>query len=226
MWKLFKSELKYYQVAFAAPIFFTILFQATEFFVLYITSDLDIKSVHSKNVETWGGFYSLVIFISIFSIWSTRFKEKRERVLAILPLTAKQIALSRFWFAVIPLTILVFYLLVLHIIINCVWNISLSLPLVQLGVIFILFAGFIRARDDWFSHWNFGKRFQNAFVSVLIIQIIVVVLFVALSESYEGSVSSLGKAFYHYVKIIFYLLGLVIMITTIFSYQKRKNYLS
>jgi len=226
MWQLVKSELKYYQVAFTAPIFFSILFQAMGFFVLYITSDLEIQSGHSKNIESWDGFYSLVIFISIFSIWSTRFKEKRERFLALLPLTAKQIALSRFWFAVIPMTILVFYFLVLHLIINFVWNISLSLPLLQLGIIFILFAGFIRARDDWFSHWNFGKRTQAAFVSVLIIQIIAVVLFVTLSESYEGSVSSLGKAFYHYVKIIFYLLGLVIMVTTIFSFLKRKSYLS
>lgn len=226
MWKLVKSEFKYYGVAFTAPIFFTILFQATEFFVLYTTSDLDIKSVHSKNVETWGGFYSLVIFISIFSIWSTRIKEKRERVLAILPLTAKQIALSRFWFAVIPLTILVSYLLIFHLTVNCVWDISLRLPLVQLGVVFILFAGFIRARDDWFSHWNFGRRFQNAFVTVLIIQIMVVVLFVVLPKSYEGSVSSFDKAFYYYVKSIFYLLGLVIMATTIFSFIKRKSYLN
>lgn len=221
MWHIVKSELKYYRIAFTAPIFFTILFQIFEVYALKTMSNMSNNLSFTENISPWGGYYSLVILLSTFSMWHTRFKEKRERVFSILPISQKQLALSRFWFAVIPLTILLFYFIAFHIIAINVWDIELSIPLLELGIIFILFAGFIRARDDWFSHWNFGKRVQAAFVSVLIIQIIVVAIFLNLLDTYRKSTPIIAD----YAEIIFFLLGLIIMATTIFSYQKRKSYL-
>lgn len=221
MWQLVKSEIKYYKIAFTAPIFFTIMFQIIAFYVLISLANMDGKIILTKNNDMWGG-YSVVIFFSIFSIWQTRLKEKRVRFISILPVSNKQLALSRFWVAIIPFTTLLFYFIVSHIIVINFWNIELSIPLLELGIIFILFVGFIRARDDWFSHWNFGKRTQAALVSVLIIQIIVVAIFLNLPDAYRKSTSIIGN----YAEIIFFLLGLVIMATTIFSYQKRKTYLS
>lgn len=221
MWHIVKSELKYYRIAFTAPIFFTILFQIFEFYASKTMSNMSNNLSSTENISPWNGYYSLVILLSTFSMWQTRFKEKRERFFSILPISQKQLALSRFWFAVIPLTILLFYFIAFHIIVINVWDIELSIPLIELGIIFILFAGFIRARDDWFSHWNFGKRVQAAFVSVLIIQIIVVSIFLNLSDTYRKSTPIIAD----YAEIIFFLLGLIIMATTIFSYQKRKSYL-
>ncbi len=116
----------------------------------------------------------------------------------------------------------IIYFIAIHLLVKNISNIELNIPLLDLGVIFILFAGFIRARDDWFSHWTFGKRVQAAFVSVLITQIVVVALFLNPPDEYKKFILTLGDN----AEIIFFLLGLVIMVTTIFSYQKRKSYLS
>ena len=226
MWKIINSELKYFRIAFTAPIFFTILFQIMGFYTLKTISKMNTSLAHSENIDMWGGFYSFVLLFSILSIWQTRIKENRERFFVLLPITNKQQAIGRFWFAVLPITVLIFYFISIHLIISNIWDIELNIALLQIGIIFIIFAGFIRARDDWFSHWNFGKRTQAAFISISIIQIIVVAIFLNLSDTYKNFTPIFGEMFYHYVKIIFFLLGLVIMVTTIFSYQKRKSYLS
>ena len=225
MWEIIKAELRYFRMTFAAPIFFTILFQIMEFFVLKTTSSMSNNLTHTEYIDMWGGLYTFVLLFSVSSIWQTRIKEKRERYFAMLPIPNKKLAISRFWFALIPLTLLIFYLITINLIISSLWNIELSLVLLPIGIIFTLFAGFIRARDDWFSHWNFGKRTQAAFISVSIIQIAVVAIFLNLSDTYNHFTPFLGDMFYHYFKLIFYILGLVIMVTTIFSYQKRKSYL-
>ena len=222
MWQIVKSELKYYRIAFTAPIFFTILFQISEFYISKKALSMNNDLAQTESADTWAVFYSFVLLFSIFSIWQTRLKEKRNRFFSMLPLSYKQLAFGRFWFSIIPITILLFYFIAIHIIVEHFWNIKLNIPLLELGVILILFAGFIRARDDWFSHWSFGKRIQAAFVSVLIIQIIVVAIFLNPPATYGKSMPIIAD----YAEIIFFLLGLVIMVTTIFSYQKRKMHLS
>lgn len=222
MWPLVKSELKYYRIAFTAPIFYTILFQISEFYISKKALSMNKDLAQTENADTWAVFYSFVILFSIFSIWQTRLKEKRDRFFSMLPLSYRQLAFSRFWFAIIPITILLLYFIAIHIMVIHFWNIKLNIPLIELGIILILFAGFIRARDDWFSHWNFGKRVQATFVSVLIIQIIVVAIFLNPPAAYRKSIPIIAD----YTEIIFFLLGLVIMVTTMFSYQKRKSHLS
>ncbi len=218
MWQIVKSELKYYRIVFTAPIFFIIMFQIMEFIILKTISEMRSTQVDYANNS--GALF--FIFFSLFSILHRRIKEKRTRFFTTLPLSNKQLALSRFWLSIIPLTIFIIYFLSIHLIVKSIWNIELSIPRLELGLILIIFAGFIRARDDWFSHWTFGKRIQNTFITVSIIQILVVVLFLGLPKSNTDSLT----VFQNYSEIIFFLLGLVIMVTTIYSYQKRKTYLS
>lgn len=220
MWRLVKSEFKYNWYTYSL---------LTITLVLYtIFSLIDFNLTHDNNFNTdlWGGLYSFVFVVFILSVWGQRLKEKRNRYFAILPISVKYLAVSRFSFVAIPFTIMVIYLTLIHLAIMNSWHSESSSLLLQIGVLSILFAGFIRARDDWFSHWNFGRRTQAAFVSVLIIQVLLVGLFVVLPGSYRSFTPIFGEMFYHYVKIIFYLLGLVIMTTTIFSFIKRKSYLS
>ena len=218
MWQIVKSELKYYRIVFIGPIFFIILFQIMEFFIFNTISQMDANEIgYRKNAG-----YSIFILFSLFSILHRRIKEKRERFFTTLPLSNKHLAQSRFLFSIIPLIIFMIYFVAIHLIVKNISNIELNIPLLELGVIFILFVGFIRARDDWFSHWTFGKRIQAAFVSILITQIVVVALFLNPPDEYKKFIFTLGDN----AEIIFYILGLVIMITTIFSYQKRKSYLT
>lgn len=213
MWQLVKAEFKYYRVLFAVPMIFVIWFQIVEYYF--------IKSFQNESLSIGIGYLYMISGFFIFSILQKRFTEKREKFLAILPLSSKQLALSRFWFVVIPFAILTVYFVISHLIVNNLWHIELSIPIVHIGFLLIIVAGFVRARDDWFSHWNFGKRTQAAFISVSIIQIIVVAIFLGLPNSYNNSDLGLNN----YAVLIFFLLGLVIMLTTIYSFQKRKSYL-
>jgi len=222
MWQLVKSELKYYRIAFTAPIFFTILFQIIEFYILKTTSGMRNNLTHFKNIDLWSGYYTFVLLYSIFSIWSTRFKEKRERLSELLPVSHKQLALSRLWLTSIPFVVLLLYFITVKVIVINIWNIELSVPLLQIGLVFTLSAGLILVRDAWFSHWSSLKRFQAVFVPTSVILIIVVAILLNPFDSYGNSALIISE----YVDIMFYLIGSTIMIITIFSYQKRKSYLS
>lgn len=220
MWQIVKSEFKYNWYTYTLVAIILVVYTA-----LALT-DFQLITGKNSNTDIWGGLYSFVFVVLTLSVWGQRLNEKRNRYFSILPISIKQLAVSRFIFIVIPFTVIVIYLTFIHLAIMNSWYSESSSLLIQIGILLILFAGFIRARDDWFSHWNFGKRTQAAFVSVLVIQVLLVALFVVLPGSYSRFTPIFGEVFYHYVKIIFYLLGLVIMITTIFSYQKRKSYLS
>ncbi len=216
MWQLVKSEFRYNWYT------YTLLSIMLGLYTIFSLVDFQQFTSKKTNTDLWGGLYSFVILVFTLSVWGQRFKEKRNRYFATLPLTTKQLAISRFLFAVIPFTVVVIYLIVVHLVVMNSWHCESNSLLIQIGVMLVLFAGFIRARDDWFSHWNFGKRIQAAFISVLIIQILVVAIFLNPPDSYRQLLPIVGD----YTEIIFFLLGLVIMITTIFSYQKRKSYLS
>ncbi len=219
MWELVKIELKYFREAFYIPMVFILLFQVFEFYVKYLNL---FEGMNIRGFSNWTGVNTILVIIFILSIWQNRFKEKRERVNVLLPISSKSIALSRFWFLIIPFLTLLIYFLLVHFLMQNLTDVKMSFPLIQFGVVSILIAGYIRARDDWFSYWNFGKRVQAAFVSVLIIQILVVAIFLNRPEAIKQSFPVIGE----YAGIIFFLLGAIIMITTIFSYQKRKSYLS
>lgn len=220
MWLLVKYEFKYNWYTYALLAILALLY--TFFNVI------DFELLYNKKFEIdyWGGLYSFFLIIFTFSIWGTRFKEKRNRFFNTLPVSTKDLAVSRFLFATIPFSVIVLYLLIFHPVFVKTGHHESNSVLTQIGIMFALFAGFIRGRDDWFSHWSFNNRIQYAFVTAFIIQILVIIVFVTLPGTYGKLTPIFGESFYYYVKIIFYLLGFVIMITTIFSFIKRKSYLA
>ncbi|MBU0473414.1 MAG: hypothetical protein KKF62_04565 [Bacteroidetes bacterium] len=219
MWQVVKSEIKYFSLSLLAPFLLTIMFQIIVFMpkIIFIGS----KGSADRLAQS-SSFYTLALLLAIFAIWQNRNKEKRERTLVLLPFSSQEIAIVRFWTALFPFIILIAYFILSNKFIEYLFQIKSTLPFNQFGILLIIFASYIRTRDDWFSHWNFGKRVQTAFVSVLIIQILVVAIFLGLPKIYNNSLNVLKK----YSELIFIILGLVIMVTTIYSFQKRKSYLS
>ncbi len=220
MWQLMKSELKYNWIEFAV---LAVTFSSYSLFVLF---DFQLITDKRFEIDYWGGFYSLLLIIFVYTVWLMRLKEKRIRYFALLPISNKELAFERFLLAAFPFIIVFVYLVVVHLIFVSTWHNETGSILGQTGIMFIIFAGFIRGRDDWFSHWNFGKRFQAAFISISLIQIILVIIFVTLPDLNKSLTPLFGIEFFHFAKIIFYLLGFVILITTVFSFVKRKSYLT
>jgi len=188
--------------------------------------DFQLTRSPAYEIDYWGGIYSIIIYAYLFAIWGTRVKEKRILLHALLPLSQKQNSLTRFWIASLPFYLIIIYLVVVHLIIIESWHGETGSLIGSIGITLILFAGFIRGRDDWFSHWNFGKRTRAAFVSVLIIQVLVVLIFTEKQEFNAGLVGLYGVEAFYFANLIFFLLGFTILITTIFSFMKRRSYLS
>lgn len=219
MWLLVKYEFKYN--------WYTYMLLAILLLTYTTFAYMDVQLIEGKRFEIdyWGGLYSFFLVVFTLSVWGTRFKENRNRFFQTLPVSVKDLATSRFLFSSIPFTTIVLYIVIVHLLVMNLWHAESSSMLAQIGLMFVLFSGFIRGRDDWFSYWEFGRRLQNAFVTVFIIQIIVVAIFLSLPIFYEDFTPIFGEMFYHYIKVIFYLLGLVIATTAIFSFLKRKSYL-
>jgi len=220
MWKLIKYEFNYnwYHISMLVVLFIV--------YTMFSIFDLQLTTSPEFEIDYWGGIYSIVIYAFLFSTWGVRSKEKRIRYHSLLPISQKINAFSRFWIATFPFLAITIYLVVVQLITIDNWHAETGSLIGQVGVCLILFAGFLRGRDDWYSHWMFGKRTQAAFVAVLIIQIIVVFVFLEMKELNNGLVGLYGPEAFHYAKLIFPLLGFIILVTTVFSYRKRRSYLS
>lgn len=220
MWQVIKYELKYNS-------YFLVLLSLL-FLVYTILSIFDIQLTRSPEFEIdyWGGLYSLVIYLYLFSVWGVRIKENRIRLHSLLPITESNNSLAQFWFAGLPFMVILFYLIIINLIIVSNWHAETGSMIGQIGIAFTVFAGFIKGRDDWFSHWNLGKRYRAAFVTVFIIQIIVVLIFTGKPDLNKSLVNKFGPDGFHYASLIFPLLGFVILVTTIYSFRKRRTYLS
>jgi len=220
MINLLKSEIKYNWH------FFSMLFILFMVYTVFSLFDFQLTTSPKFEIDYWGGLYSIIIYAFLISIWGTKLKEKRIRHFSLLPISQKQNSLSRFWFAAFPFMLIVTYLVFVHLILIDNWHKETGSLLGQIGVTLILFAGFIRGRDDWFSYWNFGKRTSAAFVTALIIQIIVVIIFLGMEDYKTGLVDLFGYDAFNYATLIFVVLGFSILVTSIYSFNKRRTYLS
>jgi hypothetical protein len=188
--------------------------------------DFQLTTAPLWEIDYWGALYSVIIYSYLLTVWGKRINENRVRMHNLLPVPQNHNSFFRFTVAALPYVFMIIYFIIIHLIVIERWHAETGSIIGQVGITLILFAGFIRGRDDWFSHWNFGKRFRAAFVSVMIIQIVVVIIFVEKPGLNADLIDNYGIEAFHYANLIFPLLGLVILITTFFSYNNRKTYLS
>ncbi|MDX1699807.1 MAG: hypothetical protein R3250_04265 [Melioribacteraceae bacterium] len=218
------NVLKYEMIYHRYP--WLILILATSLYTTFSLFDFQLTTSPLWEIDYWGALYSLIIYSYLISVWGKRINEKRVRMLNLLPITQNHNSLLRFSTAFLPYVFMIIYLVTIHLLIIERWHAETGSMIGQVGITLILFAGFVRGRDDWFSHWNFGKRFRAAFVSVLIIQIVVVFIFAEKPGWNAHLINNYGMEAFHYANLIFPLLGLIILITTFFSFRNRKSYLS
>ena len=86
----------------------------------------------------------------------------------------------------------------------------------------IILAFIYSTNDSWYSDSNLRIRAENMLLPIVIlISLLLAVYFI--SPVFQKGISiTIGIIF----KIIFFLIGVSTMLTTIFSYQKRKSYSS
>ena len=218
------NALKYEMIYHKYP--WLMLLLATLLYTMFSLFDFQLTTSPLWEIDYWGALYSLIIYSYLIVVWGKRINEKRVRMHNLLPIPQNHNSFLRFCAAASPYFFMIIYFILIHLIIIETWHAETGSIIGQAGITLILFAGFIRGRDDWFSHWNFGKRFRAAFVSVLIIQVVVVLIFAEKPGLNVDLIENYGMEAFHYANLIFPLLGLIILVTTIFSYNNRKTFLS
>ena len=117
MWTIIKSEIEYniywIVLALALPVSFTIFglndirfFEETPFLKKYF----------------WNIYVSFVFYLAIILIWSIRAKEKRDRLIALLPHKKSYIAFTKFLMVVIPYVVLICYIELTRLVIPENWH--------------------------------------------------------------------------------------------------------
>lgn len=220
MWNILKYELKYYWYN------FLVLLIAIVLYTVLVIVDIKLNFPTKFDVDPLIAIFSLIIYGFSLTVWSNRIKERRLWLHHILPISEKQNSYLRFSFALLPFVSMIIYLIVLHLIIFNNWHSETASLINQIGVCLILFSGFLKTRDDWYSYWNLGKRFRSAFVTVFIVQIIALIIVFEEIQLNKSIVESFGINDFLYSNLIFPLLGFILLITSIYSFRKRRSYLA
>lgn len=220
MWKILKSEFIYNWY------FHTTLILLILGYSLLSNYNVQILAGPEFDIDYWGGIYSIVIYAFLFLTWGNRIREKRILQHLLLPVTITQNAYARFLIVALPFLFINIYLIFVQLVIANNWYAETNSLIGQLGVVLIFFASFIRGRDDWYSNWNLGKRFQKTFVTLFIVQIIVVFIFLGMPEFKKTLVNTFGNSALNYSTIIFPITGFTVLVLTIYSYRNRRVFLS
>ncbi len=213
MWLVIKAELKYNLSAF-------ILFSAL-FFILQATEVILIID-NSKSASGIGIFLFILLSFSVQYVWLNRIKENQIRLLALLPFSKKNIAIIRYWFNIIPLVGLLGYYIISHYLLLLNYNINTAIPFTQVGIALISITGICSVYDNRFSDSNLWIRTKKMLFTVIILTPILLSAYF-ISPLFQKNPSAAISIIF---EIAFFLICVITMLITIFSYQKRKSYLS
>ncbi len=141
---------------------------------------------------------------------------------SLVPLSNSQISLARLLFAILPLILIFLYIIIVHLILLPTWREESGSILMQIGLLFSIFITYIFIRDTWFIYFN-----KNIIKRILIISAAILSFMILFSLVFLF----VRPAFYDFVgrtfgQTIFYLWAFILSGITLFSYQKRKTYLT
>lgn len=218
MWQLVKSEMKYnWKELFALGIFF-LSYSFVELLNYSVSEHTENTTPNIFELTYFSFFYILSYFVFFYIILYKQAKTNTVKLFALLPLTNKKIAVSRLLFSTIPFTISIIYFALIQIVFLESKQSEISYIIFILCRILLIIASMILIRDSWLSYSDIGDKHNASFIAGTIAFSLLIVL----SITYY-IITTLE---FPYTNIQHFLLGLIVMLTTIYSFQKRKSYLS
>jgi len=214
MWHLVKSEFKYNWKEFLLLGLFLLLYT-----IVVLFNYSAIASVTNTSKDIFGWFFYAFFYI----IFIKQLKTKREKHFGILPISNNDIAVSRLVFSTIPFIISIMFFAIIQLVLIDSKQSDVNDIITSLGNMFSLIAAFILVRDKWFSYSDLGEKLGAVFIYGVITLGLLITFSFIFKIKHKSIIHIWGLP---YDNIQYFLLGLVIMAATIFSYQKRKSYLS
>jgi hypothetical protein len=162
------------------------------------------------------GTYALV-----FTIWSYRKKELRERAPITAPLNLNQISIVRWIFGIAPFILVGFY-------IEAIRNILPEQQLIfieringQLGMMFIFLVATDLVINAWFALGN--KRYDKRLLYSL--ALIIILLLLSVLIIYTVSASLIKPLGFGGEEVLFFIWGIILSIFDLIIFKKRKFFL-
>jgi len=220
--KLIKYEFNY-----TSPIWI-VLTGLLLIYTMFSLFDFQILSGPEFEIDYWGAFYSMFLYIMIFMMWFQKIKENRLRMHSLLPISKSDLSILRVKFYGIPMIVLLGYLLLIHLILFSHWKDESSSLLAQSGLFFIVFAILIIGRDLWIAFE--AKSILIKVLLFLLLSIFIIGLIggiiLLLPLLYSSVPAHWGRFTFLYSKVIFYIIAFIILLALIPIFSKRHSYFS
>lgn len=216
MWQLLKSEFNY------NFLFWGVLGVLFPLYSIFVITDTQLLSGPKWEIDYWGAIFSLFLYLFYYVMWAIKINEKRIRLYTLLPVSQKNIALSRFMFLILPILIFLFYLILIHFEIIHKWYLETGSIIAQLGAFLISFSAFIILRDVWHS----------LKIKSYLIRSIILILWVIPLAAFIWFIFTRGRLLFYdfigfnYGQLIFPLSGLIIGSPSLYSIKLRRSFFS
>ena len=209
MWHILKAELRYNAVS----LIFTIAFIC--FFAMLFAR---AKLLNNPGVIV---FMPLTVTV-IIHLLMFRSIEKRDRKDILLPLSTKEIAVSRLMLIVLPVVFFSAVYIVLSFIISLAdysWQHDVLDLLMFIGMIFMGFALYLIQHDSFISALGRSKASEFDLLALVLMSLIFLIgiplAFAAIWQSPTNDI----------LRIMAFFMGLIFLYTSVVSFIKRKTYI-
>lgn len=213
MLKLLKYEIDYYKIPLSMIVFFMLIFS------IYTLFDISVfRNTIFLSEYFWTIFVALGTYTVIFAIWTRRAKEKRERMHYLIPISKKQINLTRWFLGVIPVLILFIGLITISIFISIDQGVFVERILVQFGLFIIFLATF----DLTLNLENFLKSKSVVNCSLITTVITFFVALISLGLIYCTTLYTEDT----FAKYIFNFWAIIIYTGSVYFNYKKQNFVN
>ena len=170
-------------------------------------------------------FWSLAIgmgtYLIVYTIWTLRKKELRERLQIVLPLTIQQLSISRWFFGIAPFIFVGLFIELFQSFLPEQQVVFVARINGQLGMMFMALAAVAITINSWFALASL--RYDKRLISSFLLVIILVVL--SFGVIYAVTTSKIKPFGFGGEEIYFFIWGLIVSVLDAVVFTKRKSFL-
>ena len=216
MLKLIKNECNYFKAPLAAILLLLLIFTFAAFNNIQLFNQIPFLKKYLWSMIIGLGAYGIVFFL-----WMQRVKENHERILFLLPTSLKVKKWSRWLYAIIPFTLVMIYIQILHFFLPEIWKVHIGRISAQIGFLSMALASIFIVRDIWFVKAG-DSQLYKILIGIIIFAVTAAgALLIIVIFNYDIVV----PLYIHQEELFFFLWGIIVSAISLITYEKRKAYL-
>ena len=213
---MLKSEISYQKI------FLISMALIFPLYTLFAVTDTQLLEGQEFEIDYWGAIAGLFVYSFYFIIYTLRIKEKRIRMLTVLPVSVGDISQSRILLTVLPMLTILTYLVIIHYIIIDTWHEETGALLMQIGLCFTLILTVLLIRDIWLIHEN-----RKIYTSIVLSGIVLLLILGFIAWIFISGRLIIYEIFgWDYGRTMFFFVSLLPAFLIHIFFAKRKNFLS